>query len=172
MNMNTTITSQFPASFKGDHCIDCGVPISIYSRGRCRKCGYACMKRHVPQEFEAILRKLGSQGAARHFHASLSTVTAWRREIGMRHQERARRPSMGTAIRSKAFSQRPLMIVRDFTTAGQAADYLRKFGSVYRCNADAKPNAKGSYWRRNLSVLTDEQIIATARRLGWKGETW
>lgn len=168
MNANTTIVAACPASFRGHHCIDCDAPISPYSRGRCRQCGYVGLKRAVPADFEAVLRRLGSQGAAKHYHASLGTVTRWRREIGMRHQERARKPSMQPFVRPRAFSERPLMIVRDHTAAGQAADYLRRFASVYRCTEDGKPSAKGLFWRRNLSVLTDEQIMATATRLGWK----
>lgn len=156
-----------PQSFRGHLCIDCQAPISPYSRGRCRQCGYVGLKRAVPDEFEVILRKLGSQGAARHFHASLGTVTRWRREIGLRPQERARKPSMFGAVRSRGFSERPLLLRRDFTLAGQAADFLRRYGSVYRCDANGKPNPKGVCWKRNFSVLTDEEIMGRATRLGW-----
>lgn len=157
-----------PQSFRGHHCIDCGVPISAYSRGRCRQCGYIGLRRCVPEDFATVLRRLGSQGAAKFYRASLGTVTRWRREIGMRWQERAYRPSSSNYVRPKAFSERPLRQVRDFTLPGQAADYLRRYGSVYRCDVNGKPNAKGEHWRRNYSVLTDDQIVTTARKLGWE----
>lgn len=161
-------TMKPPASYRGHHCTDCGVPISPYSRGRCRKCGYVGLKRAVPDDFHAVLRLRGSQGAAEHYHASLATVTRWRREVGFRPQERARKPSMMGITRSRGFVERPLMLCRDFTLAGQAADFLRKWGAVYRCDEVGKPNAKGSHWKRNFTVLTDDEIRHRATRLGWK----
>jgi hypothetical protein len=120
-----------------------------------------------------MVRVLGSQGAARHYRSSLATVTRWRIEIGLSRHERAIKPSMigPSPYRSKGFSERPLMQNRDLSVAGQAADYLRRFPSVYRCDENGKPNAKGQWWRRNFSVLSADQIIATARKLGWQ-ELW
>lgn len=57
--------------------------------------------------------------------------------------------------------------MRDLTLAGQAADFLRRFGSVYRCDVTGKPNSKGTRWKRNYSVLTDDELMHRARRLGW-----
>lgn len=159
--------SRPPLSFRGHHCRDCGSPISPYSRGQCRPCGYIGLKRGVPEDFADILRKFGSHGAARHYHASLGTVTRWRREIGMRPQERARRPSMSGTMRPRGFSERPLMIKRDFTLVGQAAEFLRHYGSVFRCDAKGKPNATGSHWKRNFTILTDDELMSRAKRLGW-----
>lgn len=159
-----------PASFRAHHCIDCGTPISPYSRGRCRSCGYKGLKREVPDDFAKVVRVMGSQGAARHYHTSLSTVTRWRREMGMVKHERAKRPSFsgGGTFRTRGFVERPLMTNRDFTLAGQAAEFLRHYGSVYRCDASGKPNAKGTHWKRNFSILTDDQIVSRAKRLGFE----
>ncbi|WP_194919911.1 hypothetical protein [Novosphingobium sp. NBM11] len=149
------------------HCISCGCVINRGSRGHCRPCGHIGLKREVPDDFRAVLLKLGSHGAARHFKASLSTVTRWRREISMSKHERAKRTSAGPRPFASGFQQRPLLCNRDVTVAGQAADFLRKFGAVYRCDADGKPNAKGSHWKRNFSVLTDDELMGRAERLGW-----
>jgi hypothetical protein len=58
------------------------------------------------------------------------------------------------------------------TTAGMAAEFLRRYGSVYRCDPDGKPNAKGTHWRRFLSVVSDEDLIARAKKLGWNEVVW
>lgn len=159
--------SQPPAK----HCKTCGTQISRYSRGHCRRCGYLGLKRSCPDDFLGVLHRLGSQGAAKHFNASLSTVTRWRRECGMVLHERARRaPHPGPMFKARQgflIIDRPQ---RDMSLAGQAADHLRQFGSVYRCDANGKASPKGTHWRRNNAVLTDAEIMARAERLGWKVE--
>jgi hypothetical protein len=155
-----------PQSYRGNHCQTCNAPISPYSRGKCRPCGYIGLKRDVPEDFLIILRLVGSQGAARHFYASLGTVTRWRREIGLVPQERARK-SLVRAMRSRGFQEVKLIVCRDFTLPGQAASFLRRFGAVYRCDLSGKPNAKGSHWKRNFSVLDDGELMDRAKRLGW-----
>lgn len=155
-----------PSSFRGNHCIDCGRPISPYSRGRCRACGYLGLKRQVPDDFLTVLRRLGSHGAARHYRASLGTITRWRRELDLRPQARIKK-GIGQQRTSRGFVERPLLIMRDLTLAGQAADFLRRYGSVFRCDAAGKPDAKGSHWKRNFSVLDDSELMHRATRLGW-----
>ena len=160
-----TIGASPPQSSRGHRCA-CGSPISPYSRGKCRPCGYIGLKRDVPEGFLVILRLVGSQGAARHFKASLGTVTRWRREIGLVPQERARKAIM-RSVRSRGFQEVKLIICRDFTLPGQAASFLRRFGAVYRCDERGNPNAKGSHWKRNFSVLDDGELMDRAKRLGW-----
>jgi len=154
------------------HCRTCGTQISRYSRGQCRSCGYIGLKRNCPDDFLSVLHRLGSQGAAKHFNASLSTVTRWRREAGMALHERARRGKGATNNPyrnwSKEFRHAFALPQRDVTLPGQAADFLRQFGSVHRCDEKGRPNAKGQFWRRNFSVLSDEEIMSRAARLGWK----
>lgn len=157
-----------PLTHRGDHCA-CGAPISLYSRGSCRTCCYVGLKRPVPGDFLAVLRLRGSAGAAKHYRASLGTVTRWRREIGMAPQERARRPSapaQGRTYRTAAAINRGY-VNRDFSAAGQAANFLCKYGAVYRCKSTGAPFPKGEFWNRNGHVLTDEQIIERATRLGF-----
>lgn len=149
------------------HCRTCGTQISRYSRGQCRSCGYIGLKRNCPDDFLSVLHRLGSQGAAKHFNASLSTVTRWRREAGMALHERARRARSGGLPKQRGVLCSGLL-QRDVSLPGQAADFLRQFGSVHRCDVTGKPNTKGKFWRRNFSVLSDEEIMSRAARLGWK----
>ncbi|KUR71191.1 hypothetical protein AQZ52_11005 [Novosphingobium fuchskuhlense] len=150
-------------------CRDCGVVINRSSRGRCKRCAVVGLRRDCPADFLAILRSLGSQGAARHYHASLATVTRWRRELEIRPQTRMKR-GIGQSRTDRGFTARPLIAHRDMSRAGCAAEFLRRWGSVYRCTADGAPNAKGQFWKRNHTVLTDDQIIARATKLGWISE--
>lgn len=147
------------------HCVDCGAPISPYSRGRCVKCAYRGSIRQVPEDFMAVLRVHGSPGAAKYYRASLSTITRWRRQIGIRPDARVKK-GIGQS-RSRGFVERPLLAKRDLTLVGQAVDFLRTRGPVYRCDACGKANVKGEFWNRGGWVLSDSDVLARAARLGW-----
>ena len=57
---------------------------------------------------------------------------------------------------------------RDLSRAGLAADYLRRFGSVYRCDDNGRQLADGFFWcRGGRVVLTDDELIQRAQRNGW-----
>lgn len=148
------------------HCRDCGCPINRSSRGRCKPCATVGLRRPVPDGFMSILRRTGSHGAAQHYHASLATVTRWRREIELKPQARMKK-GIGQSRTDRGFVARPLIQIRDMTLAGQAADYLRRFGSVYRCNEVGNAVTKGTHWRRGFSVMDDNELIRRAERLGW-----
>jgi DNA-directed RNA polymerase subunit RPC12/RpoP len=151
-------------------CVDCGAPISDISRGRCVRCGHRPMVRKCPEDFLAILATTGSRLAAAHYRASLKTITRWRREHGLAPNYRARRGSSTGRLNRSRFTMAPkaLLVHRDFTMPGRAADYLQRFGPVYRCLTTGKAHPKGTYWNRNGYVLTDAQLIDRALRLGWK----
>lgn len=61
---------------------------------------------------------------------------------------------------------------RDVTRAGMAADFLRKFGPVVRCDAAGRFNPTGDHWRRGASILCADEIISRALRNGWQPDAW
>lgn len=156
-----------PRSWRGDRCTECCEPISPCSRGRCRRCAYSTFKRAVPTDFLIILKARGSLGAARYFHASLSTVTRWRRECGVKPQDRVVKSSTGKAVR-RGFRQVPLNVQRDCSAAGLAAEFLQQSSPVFRCDHRGRLNPKGAFWHRGGYVLTDADVISRAMRMGWK----
>lgn len=155
-----------PKSHAGNHCLDCGVPISVYSRGRCRTCAYLKLKRPVPDDFIAVLRCKGSVLAADHYRTSASTITRWRRELDLRPHMRAKKRT-GPIRRMSAFTERPLVQHKDWSLIGQAAEFLRHIGPVFRCLASGAAAEKGEFWNRNGFVLTDDDLMSRAHRLGW-----
>lgn len=161
-----TIRRKRGAGMAPKHCRDCGCKINRGSRGRCKACATVGQLRARPADFLETLRKLGSQGAARHYHASFSTVTRWRRELELKPQARMKR-GIGQSRPDRGFTPRPVLNNRDMSLVGQAVDYLRRFGSVYRCDASGKAVTKGTHWRRNFAVMTDDDVIQRAERLGW-----
>lgn len=168
MNAMTIIAVSLVA--RANCCIDCGAAITAHSRGRCITCGHAGMKRGVPDDFADVLKTLGSAHAAKHYRTSLSTLTRWRRECGMSKHERAKPCPPRPASRRRGFEQAPQFNNRDLSMVGQAADFLRRFGAINRCDHDGKFNHKGDFWRRNHRVVTPEHLIKVAVNLGFRYE--
>ncbi len=128
----------------------------------------------MPADFVPVLIRMGSQLAAKHFKASLTTVTMWRHQAGLAPHCRAKRASRSTArpLHGRlGGGPRPLQIHRDYSRAGQAAAFLQSKGPIYRCTPTGKPLAKGLYWNRGGRVLTDADVIERAEWLGWTGAT-
>jgi hypothetical protein len=61
---------------------------------------------------------------------------------------------------------------RDMTRIGQAADFLRRFGPVFRCGPGGVALQSGLHWNRGGFVLTDAELVARAERLGWDPDAW
>lgn len=61
---------------------------------------------------------------------------------------------------------------RDTSRAGQAADFLRRFGPVVRCDEAGRYKPDGDHWRRGSTVLTADEVIARAVRNGWQPDAW
>lgn len=59
-------------------------------------------------------------------------------------------------------------IQRDMTVTGQAVDFLRRIGPVWRCAERGKPDVDGQYWRRGSAVLTGDEVVERATRLGFR----
>lgn len=84
-----------------------------------------------------------------------------------RHRASSSAPSLGRMGGGTA-----QMIVeqvqRDMSEAGQAADFLRRLGPVYRCNALGRADFTGSMWRYGNVILSSADLIARAERKGWR----
>lgn len=62
----------------------------------------------------------------------------------------------------------PQPVVRPMTRTDFAADYLRRYGPVYRCDAKGAFSPIGQFYSRGGRVLTGDEVIARATRLGWQ----
>lgn len=146
-------------------CLGCGKPISATSRGQCK----ACVKRRrpVPQDFGEVIARMGSARAARHYHSSLSTVTRWRRELGMAPHTSAKpsRPRIGGNLRGCTKSY--LVREKIFSRVELAAEHLQRLGPTFRCGATGEAVTRGQYWNRAGHVLTDYELIDRALAAGW-----
>lgn len=61
---------------------------------------------------------------------------------------------------------------RDMTRAGQAADFLKRWCPVYRCDERGRACTRGDMWRRGNAVLTDAELIERAEAKGFDADAW
>jgi hypothetical protein len=100
-----------------------------------------------------------------HYEVGDCVIKRWCAEVGV-----APKQPQHIVFRRNQFP--PIKAHRDCSQVGQAADFLRKFGAVYRCFESGAAATKGTHWSRNGFVLTDAELIARAERLGWDPQAW
>ncbi|MDO7841103.1 hypothetical protein [Sphingomonas immobilis] len=119
----------------------------------------------VPENFRQVAPTLSVHAAKIFFEVGDTVLRRWEAEAGVRLRRqlpgRPRQP--GTVINDT---------IRDMSRAGQAADFLRRFGPVARCDATGRYLADGFYWRRGSTVLSADEVIERAERNGWRADAW
>jgi hypothetical protein len=131
----------------------------------------------VPAGFRLVAPEHTRKELRERYGRSDRIIARWLGQEGVtcRRPDRPAPPSpakKSAAPERRKFQMTPLAIKRDHSRAGQAADYLRKFGPITRCNADGRFDPEGDHWRRGSSILSAEDIVARAIAKGWQPEGW
>lgn len=127
----------------------------------------------IPDHFEAFYRTHTGKETAAHYNVSEGTVVRWAQTKGIRRDRPKAQPKPRASRVLKPGkpagpSATPNAIKRDYSVAGQAADFLRKFGPVKRCDAARSYDENGDHWLRGGFLLTAEDVVARATRLGFR----
>jgi hypothetical protein len=124
----------------------------------------------VPDGFALVAPGMTIKELRVRYACSRDLIARWCEEVGV--QPRRPDPARTVGQASKTFSPRNAPS-RDGSVAGQAAEFLRRFGPVYRCTEDGKQDLKGTHWNRGgRTVLTDAELIERAKRNGWDPDAW
>jgi len=121
----------------------------------------------APENFAALAPTMYLQDLETMFEHGAHVIKRWCAECGVS----PRRYVPHFVSRANRIPPSPV-VFHDLSRAGQAADYLRRHGPVFRCSAVGGANTKGDFWSRRGFVLTDDEIIERAERLGWEPESW
>lgn len=134
-----------------------------------------------PADFAATQEGVKVADLCAHYGVCKAVVQRWLREIGVvrsltaaasatrtrRQKNETRRPEFSRAAYAMSPKvERPFV---DPSPAGQAAEFLRRFGPVVRCDEQGRYDPAGNRWRRGSSLLTADEIIDRAVRNGWTG---
>lgn len=132
--------------------------------------------KNPPEGFADLWRTMSQSQLSDHYNRASSVIQTWCKQLGLKrptgvHLSRgpkvakpAKRPSHVVSYHRAA----PIPIVRDNSEAGLAAQYLQRFGSVYRCTETGRADQQGTHWRRGCAVLTAEEIIERAIYNGYQ----
>ena len=147
----------------------------------------------APADLAEIAATMSQRDIGEREGVSRDVVARWLKLAGLEPRPRFQRTSAGLARRDYAPTKvlttvesiaRPAVThgrksnapvdrhQRDMTLVGQAADYLRRFGPVYRCNDRGAQAQGGKFWRRGSAILTDAELIERAERNGWAADAW
>lgn len=130
-------------------------------------------RRAVPDDFKAVAPGKSLRMIAEHYGVSHEMARRFRIEAGMEPNPVGRHVAKPVALVTNAYMAAPLnRPVRDGSRAGMAADYLRKFGAVYRCTPMGAADPKGTHWRRGSAILTDAEIVQRAEYNGFDADAW
>lgn len=132
-------------------------------------------KQQMPADFATWAPGKSLRDIAEHYGMSHEAARKFRIEAGIISPPVGfqRQPADPIALGRNRFMTAPVdRAVRDGSRAGLAADYLRKFGAVFRCTVMGAADPKGTHWRRASSILTDAEIIQRAEYNGWNPAAW
>jgi hypothetical protein len=141
--------------------------------------------RPMPDDFVEKHATMAIPALAKHYRACKTVIGRWAAEAGVTRKLGARltrrtpkpfvrvepeKPKAPVVLKAKFAPVDRLR--RDASRAGQAADYLRRFGPVARCDAKGRYAENGTHWRRGSNVLTADEVIERAERNGWQPDAW
>ena len=118
-------------------------------------------KMPVPDDFAEQCARHYTAELVRHYGCSLETINRWAKESGCKPRKFRNITNidrMGNPPRVR------IPLQRTWTEEDIAADELRRFGPVYRCDDKGRADQKGGFWRIGFGVLTGEELIARAAR--------
>ena len=138
----------------------------------------------IPTDLREKWEVMSTRALAAHYGRSVGTVSAWCHRSGLVRDQSWRSPSFRSKPKPEAvptpitaekpapfrrgtqrkpdYRNAPTITVRDLSVVGQAAEYLRRFGSVYRCDERGVATPTGTFWRRGSAILSDAELIERA----------
>lgn len=130
-------------------------------------------ERAIPAGFAAFYLDHPSRQVEAEFKVGHRVIRRWAERLGIKREAATVRiaPSRPRQMRGKPASTNR-HVIPDVTLAGRAADFLRRYGAVYRCTERGGADPKGTHWRRGSTVLTAAELIERAEGLGFEPDGW
>jgi hypothetical protein len=119
----------------------------------------------MPENFATLGPTMTRHEAQAFFGHGEVVVKRWAQEAGIAFRKQI-------SVVSGRRSPKVRDTARDMSRAGQAAEFLQKFGPVFRCTGTGAANPKGDHWRRGSTILSSADIIERAERNGWRPDAW
>ena len=115
-------------------------------------------RKDMPAEFPMVAATMVKAALARRFGVSISIINRWLNETGTR----AKSPKHEAIIQGWKSDIPPPKRETDYDLA---AEYLRRFMPVSRCDSRGKYDPNGFYFRTGSTVMTFPETIARAEKM-------
>lgn len=119
-------------------------------------------RHEIPADFASVARTMTTAAMERHYGVPAPTIRRWLARTGIAPAKQ-KPQSLGNMGKGTPAP----MPARDDSTAGQAAEFLRRANwTVYRAQV-AKPDAPKNQWVVGRLRLSTDEMIQMAQRKGW-----
>jgi hypothetical protein len=130
--------------------------------------GYTTAKRRpVPDDWATMCPRLSKTALRRYYTAAGETIDRWIAESGIQplptsdaHRQAGAKAQGGTSRMGRAHFVHVSDRVRSMYD--DAANVLRKYGPVSRCDENGKYQQAGDYWRVGWNVITGDELLERA----------
>lgn len=120
--------------------------------------------RPVPDDFAEVAPTMARYRLRDHYSTDIGIIDRWLAETGLKPG----RALPAQRIRHIGMTFRPRTTLasdnRQYGVHDQAADLLRKYYPVYRCDERGRANPKGKLWRAGNSLIDGDELLARADR--------
>jgi hypothetical protein len=121
--------------------------------------------RPVPDDFAHVAPSMSKTQLGDRYKVSHDVINRWLRLSGVKAMERTRVAHRSSRLVPTRGTGRPnLTITRAASIYDIAANELRRFGPVFRCDDRGIYRQAGDYWRMGWSILTPDELLERAAR--------
>lgn len=122
-----------------------------------------------PLDFAEIAPTLGLVALSKHYGISHKTIKRWMNETGVKakphvpHERSQPKRKFNRVVRIRP-GDFQISRTRVTTIYEDAANVLRAYTAVYRCNERGGFDVKGKFWRAGNIILTPDELLERAAR--------
>lgn len=121
--------------------------------------------RPVPDDFAHVAPSMSKTQLGDRYKVSHDVINRWLRMSGIKPLDRTRVAHRSSRLVPTRGTGRPnLTITRAASIYDIAANELRRFGPVFRCDDRGIYRQAGDYWRMGWSILTPDELLERAAR--------
>lgn len=125
------------------------------------KRGPSCNRRPMPDDFAKKAPTMTKVELRAHYSTNDNAINRWLAEAGV-SSKRHKSPGGFKFSRTPGISN--IAKLTNYTIYDDAANILRKYGPVYRCDDNGIANHKGKFWRIGSVIATNDELLKRASR--------
>lgn len=119
-------------------------------------------RRPVPEDFAELAPTMTKTGLSEHYGTANKIVERWCAETGI--SAKRRQPRKRNVFTMPSNGAPTVERLRNYGIHDEAADVLRHYGPVYRCDEQGRAKERGELWRVGNVVVDGDELMARADR--------